>query len=78
MRNSLLYYEGVTTQVDYWWQGGRTDSIIPPTSSSQPNWYFSGKKRPEYFREGRGRCAIHHPPSFSIILYQPLSSFIIL
>ena len=51
---------------------GRTDSIIPPTISSQPNSYFSGNKRPEYFREGRGRCAIsashRTPPPRAIIL----------
>ena len=51
---------------------GRTDSIIPPTISSQPNSYISGNKRPEYFREGRGRCAIsashRTPPPRAIIL----------
>ena len=51
---------------------GRTDSIIPPTISTQPNSYFSGNKRPEYFREGRGRCAIsashRTPPPRAIIL----------
>ena len=50
----------------------RTDSIIPPTISSQPNWYFAGKKRPEYLHEGRGRCAIsashRTPPPRTMIL----------
>ena len=51
---------------------GRTDSIIPPTSSTQPNSYFSGNKRPEYLHEGRGRCAIsashRTPPPREMIL----------
>ena len=55
---------------------GRTDSIIPPTINTQPNSYFSGNKRPEFFREGRGRCAIsasHRTPPPKAMILRPIA-----
>ena len=57
-------------------RGGRTYSIIPPTISTQPNWYFSGNKRPEYLHEGRGRCAIsasHRTPPPRTMILRPIA-----
>ena len=57
-------------------RGGAQTASFHPQLSTQPNWYFSGNKRPEYLHEGRGRCAIsasHRTPPPKAMILRPIA-----